>query len=109
MNLFVKVRKDVRIFVEDTNSSSEKVILFIHGWPLNHQMWEYEVEYLMEFGYRCITVDLRGYGRSDRPFDGYDYDTMASDIKAVIEALNLKDITLVGHSMGAAIANSLHG
>lgn len=104
MNLFVKVRKDVRIFVEDTNSSSEKVILFIHGWPLDHQMWEYEVEYLMEFGYRCITVDLRGYGRSDRPFDGYDYDTMASDIKAVIEALNLKDITLVGHSMGAAIA-----
>lgn len=104
MNLFVKVRKDVRIFVEDTNSDSEHVILFIHGWPLNHNMWEYQVEYLMGLGYRCVAVDLRGYGRSDRPFDGYDYDTMASDIKQVIDAMKLKNITLIGHSMGSAIA-----
>ncbi|MDB8553557.1 alpha/beta fold hydrolase [Turicibacter sanguinis] len=108
MNFYVKVKKDIKIFVEETyadpNNISKHVILFIHGWPLNHNMWEYQVEYLTKLGYRCITLDLRGYGKSDRPYYGYDYDTMASDIKAVIDTLKLKNITLVGHSMGAAIA-----
>lgn len=103
MNLYVKVRKDVRIFVEDLNPESEHTILFVHGWPLNHNMWEYQVERLTEIGYRCVSIDLRGYGKSDRPVNGYDYDTMASDLKGVIDALKLKDITLVGHSMGGAI------
>lgn len=104
MNLYVKVRNDVKIFVEDLNRESEHTILFIHGWPLNHNMWEYQVGYLIELGYRCVSIDLRGYGQSDRPTNGYDYDTMASDIKGVIDSLKLNNITLVGHSMGGAIA-----
>ena len=66
MNLFVRVRKDVRLFVEDLNINAEQTILLIHGWPLNHNMWEYEVEYLIEIGYRVVTIDLRGYGQSDQ-------------------------------------------
>ncbi|MGL4338033.1 MAG: alpha/beta fold hydrolase, partial [Turicibacter sp.] len=104
MNLYVKVKPGVKIFIEDLNSTSEHVLFFIHGWPLNHNMWEYQIEHLTELGYRCITVDLRGFGQSDRPTTGYDYDTMASDIKTVIDALGLKDIMLIGHSMGGAIA-----
>ena len=92
MNLFVRVRKDVRLFVEDLNINAEQTILLIHGWPLNHNMWEYEVEYLIEIGYRVVTIDLRGYGQSDRPKDGYDYDTMASDIKGIIDGPFYKGI-----------------
>lgn len=104
MNYYVKVQPNVRIFVEDLNKEAEQTILFIHGWPLNHHMWEYEVERLQDLGFRCVAIDLRGYGQSDRPTTGYDYDTMASDVKGVIDALQLSEIILVGHSMGGAIA-----
>lgn len=104
MNLYVKTKKNVKLFVEDVNPEGKHTIFFIHGWPLNHKMWEYIVEYLIEIGYRCVTMDLRGYGNSDRPADGYDYDTMAEDVKSVIDTLKLSDLTLVGYSMGGGIA-----
>lgn len=104
MNLYVKTKDNVKIFVEDINRNGKYTIFFIHGWPLNHNMWEYLVEYLIEFNYRCVTLDLRGYGNSDRPSTGYDYDTMAEDIKSVIDALQLNNITMVGYGMGGAIS-----
>ena len=87
-----------KIFYEDNGQG--KALLFIHGWPLNGDQWEYQVGPLLEAGYRCITYDRRGFGRSDRPSTGYDYITFAADLKAVIDATGATDITLVGFSMG---------
>lgn len=103
MKYYIKVEKDVKILVEDINFDLGNPIMFVHGWPLNHNMYEYIVEYFASRGHRCIAIDLRGYGNSDKPYTGYDYDRMAMDIKLVIDALKLSDITLVGHSMGGAI------
>lgn len=104
MKYFVKTSDNSRIAVEDLNSEAEKTILFIHGWPLNHSVYEYQLNFFPSNGYRCVAIDLRGYGDSDRPYNGYDYNTMAADIKKVIDVLKLNDITLVGHSMGGAIS-----
>lgn len=75
-------------------------VILIHGWPLSGEMWEYQINDLVEAGYRVITYDRRGFGKSSQPWDGYDYDTMTDDLKALIDHLNLRNITLVGFSMG---------
>lgn len=90
--------KPVNIYYEDLGKG--KPIVFIHGWPLSGSMWEYQVVPLTAQGFRCITYDRRGFGKSDRPFSGYDYDTMAGDLKALMDELNLQDVMLVGFSMG---------
>ena len=77
-----------------------KNVIFIHGWPLSGAMWEYQITQLPQQGLRCIVYDRRGFGGSDKPYSGYDYDTMAGDLKAVIDGLDLTDVTLVGFSMG---------
>ncbi|WP_342512657.1 alpha/beta hydrolase [Sporosarcina sp. FSL K6-1522] len=104
MGYYVKVEKNVNIYVEDINPASHKTILFIHGWPANHQMFEYQFDHLPAMGYRCIGMDIRGFGKSSRPWDGYSYDQLADDVRRVIDALGLENITLAGHSMGGAIA-----
>ena len=104
MGFYVNVEPDVNVFVEDINPAGEKTILFIHGWPGNHNLFEYQYDQLPKHGYRCIGVDTRGFGQSDRPWHGYGYDRLADDIRAVIDALGLRDITLGGHSTGGAIA-----
>lgn len=104
MRYYIKVEKNVKIYVEDLNPEYSKTILFVHGWPLNHNAYEYQLNVLSRLEYRCVAIDLRGYGKSDRPSSGYFYDTMAKDIFNVIETLKLKDVTLVGHSMGGAIS-----
>jgi non-heme chloroperoxidase len=88
----------VNIFFEDLGTG--KPVVLIHGWPVSHEMWEYQVDALVNAGYRCIAYDRRGFGQSDRPWHGYDYDTLAADLHEVITALNLNDVTLVGFSMG---------
>ncbi len=88
----------VNIFFEDLGTG--KPVVLIHGWPVSHEMWEYQVNTLVNAGYRCIAYDRRGFGQSDRPWHSYDYDTLASDLHEVITALNLTDVTLVGFSMG---------
>ncbi|WP_037319573.1 alpha/beta fold hydrolase [Salegentibacter sp. Hel_I_6] len=75
-------------------------VILIHGWPLSHKMWEYQVEKIVEAGFRCISYDRRGFGDSDKPWEGYDYDTLASDLNDVITALGLSDVIIVGFSMG---------
>ncbi|UOY93160.1 alpha/beta hydrolase [Ectobacillus sp. JY-23] len=94
----------VNIFVEDIGPRDGKVILFLHGWPVNHKMFEYQYNELPKHGYRCIGVDLRGFGKSDRPWSGYSYNRLADDIRSIVETLQLKAFVLVGFSMGGAIA-----
>lgn len=104
MGYYVGVEANVAVYVEDLNPQSEKAILFVHGWPANHKMFEYQFNQLSRMGYRCLGIDCRGFGLSDKPVHGYDYDRLSDDIRAVVEALQLKNITLLGHSTGGAIA-----
>lgn len=87
-----------QIYFKDWGSG--KPVLFSHGWPLDADMWEYQMEYLSSRGFRTIAFDRRGFGRSDQPWTGNDYNTFADDIAQLIEHLDLKDVTLVGFSMG---------
>jgi peroxiredoxin len=77
-----------------------KPVVLIHGWPLSHRMWEYQIQTLTDAGYRVVAYDRRGFGESDRPWTGYDYDTLAADLHSLMEILDLEDATLVGFSMG---------
>jgi non-heme chloroperoxidase len=104
LGYYVQVEPGVKIFVEDLNPDGAKTILFIHGWPGSHHLFEYQFNQLPKQGYRCIGVDTRGFGNSDKPWKGYNYDRLADDIRCVVEALCLRDFTLSGHSTGGAIA-----
>jgi pimeloyl-ACP methyl ester carboxylesterase len=75
-------------------------IVLSHGWPLNADMWEYQMKFLADNGFRVIAHDRRGFGRSAQPWSGYDYDTFAGDVNELIEALGLRDVILGGFSMG---------
>ena len=77
-----------------------KPVVLIHGWPLDLQSWEYQLAELPLHGLRVVAYDRRGFGKSGKPWDGYDYDTLADDLKAVLDGLDLHDVTLVGFSMG---------
>ncbi len=77
-----------------------RAVVLIHGWPLSGHAWRPQKEELEDAGYRVIAFDRRGYGESDKPADGYDYDTMAGDVKAIVDELGLSDAVLVGFSMG---------
>jgi non-heme chloroperoxidase len=88
----------VKIYYEDLGHG--KPVILIHGWPLDHQMWEFQIPALVQSGHRVIAYDRRGFGKSSRPWDGYDYDTLSEDLKILVEQLDLHDVTLVGFSMG---------
>jgi len=75
-------------------------VVLIHGWPLSGKSWEKQVGPLVTAGYRVITYDRRGFGQSSQPWTGYDYDTLAADLHQVLTKLDLKDVALVGFSMG---------
>ena len=90
--------ESVNLFFEDQGEG--RPVVLIHGWPVSHEMWEYQVTALVNAGYRCISYDRRGFGQSDKPWSGYDYDTLASDLNELLSALNLWEVTLVGFSMG---------
>ena len=77
-----------------------KPVVLIHGWPLSARSWESQVPALVAGGHRVIAYDRRGFGDSSRPFTGYDYDTFAADLHALLEHLDLREVTLVGFSMG---------
>jgi pimeloyl-ACP methyl ester carboxylesterase len=88
----------IELYYEDHGSGSPVVL--IHGWPLSGRSWEDQVPALVEAGYRVVTYDRRGFGKSSQPFGGYDYDTFAADLDALLTHLDLRDTTLVGFSMG---------
>jgi len=90
--------EEVKLFYEDWGQGQP--VIFIHGWPSCHSMWEHQLSELPKHGVRCIAYDRRGFGKSCKPWNGYNYDTMADDLKAIIEGLDLQDVILVGFSMG---------
>ena len=77
-------------------------VVFAASWALSSEMWAYQVAHLADRGFRCIAFDRRGHGRSDVPASGYDMDVFADDLAAVIDQLGLRDVALVGHSIGGA-------
>jgi len=89
---------DIDLYYED-HGQGQPVVL-IHGYPLDGHSWERQSAALLKAGYRVITYDRRGFGRSSQPTTGYDYDTFAADLKAVLDKLDLTDVVLVGFSMG---------
>jgi len=89
---------DVELYYED-HGTGQPVVL-IHGYPLDGSSWEKQTAALLDAGYRVITYDRRGFGRSSRPTTGYDYDTFAADLNTVLETLDLREAVLVGFSMG---------
>jgi non-heme chloroperoxidase len=94
----VKTEDGTKIYYSDW--SSGKPVVLIHGWPLNADMWEKQALFLAEHGLRVVTYDRRGFGQSGQSWDGYDYDTFAGDLNSVINFLDLREVTLVGFSMG---------
>jgi pimeloyl-ACP methyl ester carboxylesterase len=75
-------------------------VVFGHGWALNSDFWQYQMLHLVGRGFRCVAYDRRGHGRTGDPGRGYDYDTLAGDLAGLLDHLDLRDATLVGHSMG---------
>ncbi|WP_027628208.1 alpha/beta fold hydrolase [Ruminiclostridium cellobioparum] len=104
MGYYITVDTNVKIYVEDLNPAGNKTILFLHGWPGSNRLFEYQFNQLPKLGFRCIGIDTRGFGFSDKPWSGYDYNTLADDVKGVVDALGLQNFTLGGHSTGGAIA-----
>jgi non-heme chloroperoxidase len=95
---YIQTAPNVQLYVKDYGEG--KPVILIHGWPLSNEMWEYQTEALIQNNFRVIAYDRRGFGKSSQPWDGYDYDTLADDLNAIIEYLNLEDVALVGFSMG---------
>jgi non-heme chloroperoxidase len=94
----ITTRDGTQIYYKDWGEGP--VVTFSHGWPLNSDAWDGQMLFLAQNGYRCVAVDRRGHGRSSQPSSGNDMNGFADDLGAVIEALDLKDATLVGHSTG---------
>jgi non-heme chloroperoxidase len=99
---YIKVGQEnsgsIDLYYEDHGSG--RPVVLIHGYPLSGKAWDKQVPVLLDDGRRVITYDRRGFGRSSQPASGYDYDTFASDLRVLLETLDLRDVTLVGHSMG---------
>jgi len=94
----ITTKDGTEIYYKDWGSGQP--VVFSHGWPLNADAWESQMVYLASNGYRCIAHDRRGHGRSSQPWNGNEMDTFADDLSALIDTLDLKGTTLVGHSMG---------
>jgi len=88
----------IELYYEDHGSGP--VVVLVHGWPVDSRSWEPQLHPLLRAGLRVVTYDRRGFGRSSRPATGYDFDTLAADLDAVLTALDLRDVALVGFSLG---------
>ena len=99
---FIKVNQEasqeVQIYYQDIGQG--KPVVFISGWPSNSQMWESQLDVLPKNNIRCIAYDRRGFGKSDKPWESYDYDALTSDLDELLKQLDLREVTLVGFSMG---------
>jgi len=95
---FISSRDGTRLYWKEWGTGIP--LLFVHGAAVQGRFWDYQVANLAEHGFRCITFDRRGHGRSDQPAYGYDYDSLADDLSDVMSSLDLRRVTLIGHSMG---------
>lgn len=93
-------RKGYYIHYVDYGNKMAQPIVLIHGWPLSIQSWEYQIPKIVDAGFRCIAYDRKGFGKSCATWDGYDYDALAEDLHTLIDELQLKNVVLVGFSMG---------
>ncbi|MFI9049517.1 alpha/beta fold hydrolase [Streptomyces sp. NPDC053427] len=100
--MFFETHDGTRLAYEDYGHGEP--IVFVSSAMLNTEMWEYQLPFFAERGFRCVAYDRRGHGRSDRPSTGYDIDSTADDLAALLEHLDLRGVTLVGHSLGGAEA-----
>lgn len=100
MKTFIEARDGTPLYFKDWGTGSP--VVFVHSWALTNEVWQYQHEHLVEAGHRVIAFDRRGHGRSGQPGSGYDLDTLAGDLAAVMAALEVDGATLVGHSMGCA-------
>ncbi|MCC8402714.1 alpha/beta hydrolase [Paraburkholderia sp. MMS20-SJTN17] len=94
----ITTKDGTRIFYKDWGTG--RPVVFSHGWPLSADAWDAQMLFLVQRGFRVIAHDRRGHGRSDQPFQGNDMDTYADDLAALLDALDLREATLVGHSTG---------
>jgi pimeloyl-ACP methyl ester carboxylesterase len=94
----IRTQDGTDLYVKDWGAG--RPVVLIHGWPLSADSWDDQAMMLAEAGFRVIAYDRRGFGRSSQPWNGYDYNTLADDLAAVIEQNQLRDATLVGFSMG---------
>ncbi|MED5696943.1 alpha/beta hydrolase [Enterobacter ludwigii] len=97
---YVTTQDGVSIYFKDWGDKSAQPIMFHHGWPLSADDWDNQMLFLLAHGYRVIATDRRGHGRSDQVSHGHDMDHYASDVNAVVEHLDLKNVIHVGHSTG---------
>lgn len=95
---YIQTAQNVKLYVRDYGKG--KPVILIHGWPLSNEMWEYQIDFLVQNNFRVIAYDRRGFGKSSQPWDGYDFDTLTDDLNEIIEQLQLGDFTLIGFSMG---------
>ncbi len=95
---FIEAKDGTKLHVKDMGEG--RPVILIHGWPLTGDMFEYQTVALLESGFRVITYDRRGFGQSGHPASGYNYDTFADDLAAVIDGLEFQSVSLVGFSMG---------
>jgi len=93
-----KESADVNIYYEDYGSGQP--VILVHGWPLSGTMFEYQIPAIVDAGFRCITYDRRGFGKSDHTWDGHNYDTLSGDLHKLIDYLDLENVILLGFSMG---------
>src|SRR6266699_2269417 len=96
----VGTENDAPIEIHYEDHGSGQPVVLIHGYPLDGNSWERQERELLAAGYRCVSYDRRGFGRSSQPTVGYDYDTFAVDLSALLEHLDLTDVILAGFSMG---------
>lgn len=101
---YITSNDKTKIAVFDLNPKGKKTIVLIHGWPLSHKMFEYQLPSLLNSNYRIIMFDLRGFGMSQETANGYTYDQFATDLYYVVSSLGLHRFDLLGFSMGGAIA-----
>jgi non-heme chloroperoxidase len=96
---YIRTPDGVNLFYRDWGTGEP--LLFLSGWTLNSSMWAYQMQTLADGGLRCVAYDRRAHGRSSDPGKGYDFNTLADDLKCVIDALGLKGVTLIAHSFSS--------
>ena len=99
---YLETELNVRLHITDAGEG--RPVILIHGWPLSDEMYEYQYNDLINAGFRTIGITLRGFGKSDKPYGSYNYDVHVSDIRKVLDILDIENAVLGGFSMGGSIA-----